>query len=194
MIILVFRNEKDLLEAEIQQTRLTLDSLRDEIRRLEADSSKNRKSISQLQDQLNSEKNINHSLQEDNLRLSQQVSSIRFDMEREISDRRKIEEKLAKALSCTKENVNQSSCGNSTGESNEITKLKTRISALSQSLLEKQGLVNRLSSEKQLVDIQVERLQNHVKQLTDQQEFNDSTTNGGFAQTGMFLFQRLDFF
>jgi len=65
------------------------------------------------------------------------------------------------------------------GDSEET--LRMRITALTQSLLEKQGLINNLSSDKQLLQINVERLQEQLQQ-TGNHDYA-SSSNSGFPQT-----------
>ena len=89
--------------------------------------------------------------------------------------------------SSSRMNLNQSpipmmtSSMNSDIVTDERDNLKTRIKALTQSLLEKQGLINNISADKQLLQIRVERLQAQIQEMADSSESN---SNGGLTQTG----------
>jgi hypothetical protein len=131
---------------------------------------------------LSNEKQKVNSIQEENLQLSQAMSSLQLDFEREKIEKKKLQEKydfqLSRGDSMTRSssstdfhsNVRQSPDPFSSRfyneGTNETEQLRTRIAALSQSLLEKQSLINGLSADKQLMQINVERLQAQIQNVT----------------------------
>jgi len=173
-----------LLNAEISQSRATVESLKDEVRRLESDIVTNRSLVSQLQRQLTNEKRTSSTLQEEALQLRQQVSVLQFEVEKERNDSRK----LTESLNRKNDEMNRSPRATpfpdqrhtSTGQPDSEDNLRMRITALSQTLLEKQSLINNLSADKQLLQIKVERLQDEMRQLGNEQ----SARSAGFSHTG----------
>lgn len=189
--IIYYRSERELLNAEISQCRSTTDSIREETLRLESELSSTRSLVSQLQKQLSDEKSLSSTLQDENLQLRQQHSSSQYELDLEKSERRKLEE--WKTQRDADENTYQGQIAgrisptdsrkyNNYGGDSEET-LRMRITALTQSLLEKQGLINNLSSDKQLLQINVERLQEQIQQ-TGSHDYA-SSSNSGFPQTGI---------
>ncbi|CAG7692602.1 unnamed protein product, partial [Allacma fusca] len=201
------KNERELLHGEISQSRSLCDSLKDENRRLESDLQSLRSNLLELQEICSRDRNISHSIQEENLQLSQKVSSLQLEVEREKSEKRKLDEKVQK-LANDNELGFSIATRSSSGSTNDFTKasslsrmnmspvpslgsmssdnfderenLKTRIKALSQSLMEKQSLINNISADKQLLQIRVERMQAQIQELTDSSESN---SHGGLTQT-----------
>lgn len=186
MLIIIFRSERELLNAEISQSRATSDSLREENNRLESELNSVRIMVSQLQRTLANEKENCCSLQEENLQCRQQVSVLQFELEKERSERRKLDE--LKLRNETEESqsargspfLDQKMSAASSNNDNDDN-LRTRITALSQALLEKQSLINSISADKQLLQINVERLQDQIRQINNEVSSNTS----GFSQTGI---------
>jgi chromosome segregation ATPase len=178
-----FRSERELLNAEISQSRATVESLREEVRRLETDVTTNRSIVTQLQRQLTREKQSSSSLQEENLQQRQQVSVLQFELEKEKSEKRKLEETKSRyendeATQSARVSPDPRHSASNYSENDE--NLRTRITALSQALLEKQSLVNNLSADKQLLQIKAERLQEEMRRMGNEISANSS----GFSHTG----------
>ncbi|XP_021946169.1 golgin subfamily A member 5 [Folsomia candida] len=184
------KSERELLNAEISQCRSSSDSIREDTQRLESELLSLRSLMVQLQKQLYDEKSMSSTLQDENLLLRQQLSGACYELDLEKSERRKLEEwKAQQAEECQSFNNGRNSpnmasdtarkYNNNFGGDNEET-LRMRITALTQSLLEKQGLINSLSSDKQLLQINVERLQDQLHQVGNEYA---SSNNAGFSQT-----------
>lgn len=165
--------------------------------RLEKEVSTLRCFTEDLGSQLKMEKNSGAMLQTENLQVCQQLTSLQFEMEREKNEKRKYEDLVAnyKQASSSRNSSNHSfdrmsnNNGNAGGNSiddMEVSKLKTRVSALSQSLYEKQSLINDISTDKQLLQIEVERLKNDLRE--SRAESNEFCHGGGLPQTGKSIF------
>lgn len=187
------RNERELLQADISQTRALVASLKDDNIRLEKEVSTLRCFAEDLGSQLKMEKDSGAMLQSENLQVCQQLTSLQFEMEREKNERRKYEELVANYKQSSSSSRNSSNhsfdrtsinghAGGSIIDDMEVSKLKTRISALSQSLYEKQSLINDISTDKQLLQIEVERLKNDLRE--SRAESNEFCHGGGLPQTG----------
>jgi hypothetical protein len=154
--------------------------------------------MTQLQKQLSDEKSLSSTLQDENLLLRQQFSGLSYELDLEKSERRKLEEwKTQQQREAADENSQNNYHGrmspiadgyssrkynnNNFGGGDSEETLRMRITALTQSLLEKQGLINNLSSDKQLLQINVERLQGQLQQAGTEYALSN---NSGFSQTG----------
>lgn len=186
---LIFRNERELLQADLSQTRAVVDSLKEDNIRLEKEVNTLRCFTEDLGVQLKREKETVSQLQSENLQVCQQLQSVQFELERERNERKKLQELVAQYKRPTGSShtidsnvTNGSVFGVNNSLEKELSKLKTRISALSQSLYEKQSLINDLSTDKQLLQIQVERLKNDLKEC--RVENNDFCHGGVLPQTG----------
>jgi len=195
------RNERELLNAEISQSRSYIETLKDETLRLEAQIAHYRSKNNELQNLLSKEKQRLNATQEDNLHLSQTISTLQLDLEREKIDKKKLKEKYDIEMTrITSNKMSMSSSftdyrGNSPdlfghrvpdGNEEEIDQLRTRITALSQSLLEKQSLINGLSTDKQLLQINVERLHSQLQDMNQNSVVND----GLYTQSGWWLIEQ----
>ncbi|CAL8111461.1 unnamed protein product [Orchesella dallaii] len=164
--VTALKNERELLQADLSQTRTAIESLKDDNVRLEKEVSTLRYFTEDLSAQLQREKENVGSLQSENLQVCQQLTSLQFQLEREKNERKRCEEQVAKYK---ESNVNSTDSNGQNGYLNnsyhekELSKLKTRVTALSQSLYEKQSLINDLSTDKQLFQIEVERLKNELR-------------------------------
>lgn len=142
-----------------------------------------------LSNHLKKEKEVVGTLQNENLQVCQQLTSLQFELEREKNEKRKSQElvtqyknQMQSAQSKVYDSsINQNGCL-SDGKDKELQKLKTRLNALSQSLLEKQSLINDISTDKQLLQIEVERLKNELRDC--RLESNEGYQVSGLPQTG----------
>ena len=167
-----------MLQAEITQNRFYTDSLREENNRLESELTSLRTSNTTLHSLLSKEKQIRHNFQEENLKLSQHISTLQLDFEREKLEKMKLQEKvekyeaggssgMRKIHSMNDFEAGQQKFGSSS-DFDETDTLRTRITALSQSLLEKQNYINALSADKQLLQLRIERLQSKLEEMNQE--------------------------
>lgn len=148
---------------------------------------------------------MRHNHQEENLQLSQQISTLQLDFERIRIEKIKLEEKLENSLKSGNNNnssIRKSSSfndfettssqqqqtliyGGAGHDFDETENLRTRITALSQSVLEKQNLINSLSSDKQLLQIRVERLQTRMQEMNQEVEYHQNIDTINFDDDGL---------
>ncbi|ODM98662.1 Golgin-84 [Orchesella cincta] len=182
--VTALKNERELLQADLSQTRTTVESLKDDTVRLEKEVSTLRSFTEDLGAQLHREKETVGSLQSENLQVCQQLTSLQFQLEREKNERKRCEEQVAKYKESSGNSSDSSGQNGYLSNSNhekELSKLKTRVNALSQSLYEKQSLINDLSTDKQLFQIEVERLKNELRDCRI--ESNEFCHGSGLPQT-----------
>ena len=189
------RNERELFQAEVSQSVSQIEGLKEENNRLENELLSLRSINFDLQSILTKERQRVRVAQEENLQLSQQVSSLQLDLERERIERKKLGEKEGRTpsnpitrsssssdfLQFQSSSRRQSPLSFQEKNAEEADQLRTRISALSQSLLDKQSLINGLSSDKQLLQIQIERLEAEIREITSNTNFsnNDFSAHSG---------------
>ena len=180
-----------------------------------------RSNLAEVQENCSKERAINHKIEEENLQHSQKISSLKLELERERSEKRKLldDRQILMKKTGSESDLNShqhhqqhqqlqfassrgspvefpsigSSSNNNRTLSPSITldtnphvdereNLKTRIKALSHTLMEKQSLINNISADKQMLQIRVERLQQQVQEMMA----NDSSSHNscGLTHTG----------
>ncbi|XP_013084244.2 golgin subfamily A member 5-like isoform X1 [Biomphalaria glabrata] len=169
------RQERDMLREELQQAKLTIDNLRTELQDLETqlqlDSDTTQETIRSLEDSLREEKRRKEDAEQELLKHKQELQYTTEELYKQktafqsrISDRETEIEKLRNQL-MTK--------SMSTSTENE---LESRVRALTESLIQKQTVLEALSTEKNSLVLQLERMEHQYRELENAAPRTTSTT------------------
>ncbi|XP_059159175.1 golgin subfamily A member 5-like [Physella acuta] len=158
------RQERDMLREELQQTKLTIDNLRSELQdaenQLQMDSYTAEETIRSLEDSVREEKRRREDAEQELLKQKQELQYTMEELHKQkatfqsrISDRETEIEKLrsqlmTKSMSSSTEN-----------------ELESRLRSLTESLIQKQTVLEALSTEKNSLVLQLERMEHQYREL-----------------------------
>ncbi|CAH1792461.1 unnamed protein product [Owenia fusiformis] len=157
------RQERDMLREEIQQSRMTIENLRTELQDLEiqlqTDAEASKDQISELRDQFESETRRREDAEQEVSRHKQELKyahenfiNQKSSLQARLNDREKDIEKLRTQL--TTKSMSSTS----------QTELEGRLHALTESLIQKQTMLEALSTEKNSLVLQLERMEKQYRE------------------------------
>lgn len=155
------KQERDMLKEELQQSNGTLEQLRREMQDVESQMHSELELANEqtrhLEEQIRLEMKLKDDSVQDNSHLNEELQYYKEEVNRQkqlyqsrLSDRDKEIEKLQKQLTMKVMNNSQ-------------TELESRLHALTESLIQKQTIVEALSTEKSSLVLQLERLEQQMK-------------------------------
>ncbi|XP_067682461.1 golgin subfamily A member 5-like isoform X2 [Haliotis asinina] len=160
------KQEKDMLKDELQQTKMVSENLRAELLDLEGqlqqDSDSAAEQIKSLEEQILEEKNRKEDTEQELLKQKQElqyaideINKQKTSFQSRISDREREIEKLRNQL------MTKSISSSSEGE------LESRVRALTDSLIQKQTVLEALSTEKNSLVLQLERMEQQYRDIQE---------------------------
>ncbi|KAH9489048.1 Golgin sub A member 5 [Bulinus truncatus] len=158
------RQERDMMREELQQAKLTIDNLRSELQevenQLQLDSDTAQENIRSLEDSLREEKRRKEDAEQE---LLKQKQELQYTLEEVYKQKTSFQSRLADRETEIEKLRNQlmtKSMSNST--ENE---LESRVRSLTESLIQKQTILEALSTEKNSLVLQLERLEHQCREL-----------------------------
>lgn len=153
---LILQSQCDTLVQEVQELRAKCESLKDELKRVKQDQvSDLLYKLSTLNEEFDELRRHKDDLEDDHRHLQDEMRQIKDEYERtknslqvRITDRDKEVDKLRKQLVAKR---------SASSNENSVQELEMRIQSLTSNLLQKQTLIEQLSSEKQSLGLQLER-------------------------------------
>lgn len=158
------RQEKDMLREELQQTKLTVENLRQELQdvenQMQQESDTSQDTIRSLEDSVREEKRRREDAEQELLKQKQELQYALDELHKQkcafqarIGDREADIEKLRNQL------MTKSMSSNTENE------LESRVRSLTESLIQKQTVLEALSTEKNSLVLQLERMEQQNKDL-----------------------------
>ncbi|XP_067682460.1 golgin subfamily A member 5-like isoform X1 [Haliotis asinina] len=184
------KQEKDMLKDELQQTKMVSENLRAELLDLEGqlqqDSDSAAEQIKSLEEQILEEKNRKEDTEQELLKQKQElqyaideINKQKTSFQSRISDREREIEKLRNQL------MTKSISSSSEGE------LESRVRALTDSLIQKQTVLEALSTEKNSLVLQLERMEQQYRDIQECVRSTPAVVNVNDDEEGKIVRQRL---
>lgn len=164
---LILQNQCDQLVNEVQELRGKNESLKEELKRVKEHEVRDVEfKLSTLNEELDEVRRHKTDLEEEHRHLQDEMRQMRDDFERtkcslqeRISDRDKEVDKLRKQLVAKR---------SASSNENSVQELQMRIQSLTDNLLQKQTVIEQLSSEKQSLGLQLERSEARFRTVMDE--------------------------
>ncbi|XP_046561935.1 golgin subfamily A member 5-like isoform X1 [Haliotis rubra] len=184
------KQEKDMLKDELQQTKMVSENLRAEMLDLEGqlqqDSDSAAEQIKSLEEQILEEKTRKEDTEQELLKQKQElqyaideINKQKTSFQSRISDREREIEKLRNQL------MTKSISSSSEGE------LESRVRALTDSLIQKQTMLEALSTEKNSLVLQLERMEQQYRDIQECVRSTPAVVNANDDEEGKIVRQRL---